>query len=128
MASKRLSIEDIQKMKNMVSKGVAPEDISNHFGIAISSVHNYKNRFKQEGMVFPAIRGKRPTGSVEATASSKEPIKQPAQVNKPVNNKSQITLEPSAQAFDIVVNGVTVHISNEAKDVSVTKKGIEVRI
>lgn len=64
MASKRLSATEMDEMRKMVVQGVSPEDMSKHFNIAISSVHNYKRRFKQDGLEFPTVRGQRPTGNV----------------------------------------------------------------
>lgn len=110
MASKRLSLDQINEMKTMVTKGVAPEDIAKHFDIAISSVHNYKNRFKSEGLDFPSVRGKRPTGSVE------------------VNNTASNTVQPikSSEDYKFVVNGISVQISSEAKDVQIDKHSIKI--
>jgi transposase len=120
MANKRLSLEDIQQMKTMVQKGVAPEDIAKHFSIAISSVHNYKNRFKAEGMNFPTVRGKRPTGSVDI--QSKDPGKT-SEKHVASELKQTPTMESS---MNFVVNGVTVHVSAEAKEVNISKNNIEI--
>jgi hypothetical protein len=118
MANKRLSLEDIQQMKSMVQKGIAPEDIAKHFNIAISSVHNYKNRFKQEGVKFPDVRGKRPTGSVEVQSKT---VTAPTQV-------SDESLAVAAQSgMNFVVNGVPVQVSAEAKNVNITKNSIEIK-
>jgi hypothetical protein len=96
----------------MVKQGVAPEDIANHFGIAISSVHNYKNRFKAEGLDFPSVRGKRPTGSVE--------------VNHTSPGGSEVPIIKSTGEYKFVVNGISVQISSEAKDVRIDKDGIKI--
>lgn len=120
MANKRLSLEDIQQMKSMVQKGVAPEDIAKHFNIAISSVHNYKNRFKAEGVKFPDVRGKRPTGSVEVQGSTKP-------VTTGSSSGQQTTVAPTAESgMNFVVNGVPVKVSAEAKNVNITKNSIEI--
>jgi transposase len=120
MAKKRLSLEDIQQMKSMVQKGVAPEDIAKHFNIAISSVHNYKKRFKTEGINFPNVRGKRPTGSVNM--ENKTPV---ASVNTTEVKEQVSTTMQSGMNF--VVNGVPVQVSAEAKNVNITKNSIEVK-
>ena len=112
MANKRLSLDKIQLMKDMVQRGVAPEDIAKHFDIAISSVHNYKNRFKQEGVKFPSVRGKRPTGSVEKSTSDKK------ELTSLVMSKND--------GYNFTVNGVQIHVSGEAKSVVIGKKSIEV--
>ena len=122
MANKRLSLEDIQKMKDMVKRGVAPEDIAKHFNIAISSVHNYKNRFKAEGLSFPTVRGKRPTGSVQVQSKTTaiKPVKEVS-----AQAKQKVSMEQNP--MHIVVNGVSVQVSAEAKNVNITKDGIEVK-
>lgn len=110
MANKRLSLGEVQAMKDMVQKGIAPEDIAKHFGIAISSVHNYKNRFKAEGVKFPSVRGKRPTGSIESVTET---------------SSSKIVLTKS-DGYNFTINGVLVHVSGQAKSVNINKDGIEI--
>lgn len=114
MANKRLSLENIQQMKSMVQKGIAPEDIAKHFNIAISSVHNYKNRFKQEGVKFPNVRGKRPTGSVDVQNKS-------ASI---VNHIEQNVT--SSTEMNFIVNGIPVKITGEAKHVNISKTSITI--
>jgi flagellar capping protein FliD len=115
MANKRLSLQDTEQMKNMVMKGVAPEDIANHFNIAISSVHNYKKRFKQQGVKFPDIRGRRPSGSVE--------IQSTQNVNNP---STENYISSDSNTMNFVVNGVSVHVSAKAKNVNISKDTIEI--
>jgi transposase len=114
MANKRLSLDDIQQMKVMVQNSVAPEDIAKHFGIAISSVHNYKNRFKQQGLKFPDVRGKRPTGSV--TVQSVNPVTE-------LKKEIQVAAE---SGMNFLVNGVSVQVSGKAKNVNISKDHIEI--
>jgi transposase len=114
MANKRLLLDDIQQMKIMVQNSVAPEDIAKHFNIAISSVHNYKNRFKKEGLNVPNVRGKRPTGSVEV--QSVNPVSE-SKNEKQINTQS---------AMNFLVNGVSVQVSGKAKNVNISKDHIEV--
>lgn len=117
MAHKRLSLQDVEHMKSMVQKGVAPEDIAKHFNISISSVHNYKARFKQQGVSFPDVRGKRPTGSVDMKPFA--PAKQAADVQ---TTPAAVT----GEGMNFVVNGVSVQVSAEAKNVNITKGSIEI--
>jgi transposase len=114
MANKRLLLADIQQMKLMVQNSVAPEDIAKHFNIAISSVHNYKNRFKQEGLKFPNVRGKRPTGSVEVQSVT------------PVSETKKEIQVSTQSAMNFVVNGVSVQVSGKAKNVNISKDHIEI--
>lgn len=118
MANKRLSLQDVEELKKMVQTGVAPEDIANHFGMAISSVHNYKKKFKADGMVIPSMRGKRPVGSVDGIA--------------PVNQSSRPLIgqmgTPTMQGdnYKFIVNGVSVQISGQAKNVNIGKDHMEI--
>jgi UDP:flavonoid glycosyltransferase YjiC (YdhE family) len=115
MAHKRLSVEQIQQMKQMVQKGTSPEDLANHFQIAISSVHNYKKRFKTEGVKFPVVRGKRPTGSIDDTKLNNNNYNTIGQF------KNDIT-----DGYKFIVNGVSVEISAQAKKVSIGKDSMEI--
>lgn len=107
----RLSIAQIDEMKKMVLDNVAPEIISKHFGIAISSVHNYKARFKAQGLTFNSVRGKRP-----------KPVEPTKDV---VNGKNQVTGvfdTKSKDSFKFIINGVSVQISAAAKSVNIIDK------
>lgn len=117
MAPKRLSLEDVEQMKLMVQKGIAPEDIARHFKVAISSVHNYKAKFKQQGMQFPSVRGKRPTGSVDV---------KPAAPVQSVANVQNTPVASTDAGMNFVVNGVSVQVSAEAKNVNITKGSIQI--
>lgn len=115
MAHKRLSLQQVEQMKQMVQQGTAPEDIAKHFGVAISSVHNYKARFKAEGVNFPSVRGKRPTGSVE-----KKPVI--GQIGNNVSSPQQI----DGKGYKFIVNGTSVQISGHAKNVNIGKDSMEI--
>jgi len=119
MANKRLSLEQMEQMKQMVQKGSAPEDIAKHFNIAISSVHNYKTRFKADGVKFPSVRGKRPTGSVEVKSA----------VNKTAGEvQPEIsTQELNGDTYKFIVNGTSVQISGHAKNINIGKDSMEIK-
>lgn len=112
--SKRLSLEDIEQMKAMVKNGEKPEDIAKHFGVAISSVHNYKARFKAEGLEFPNLRGQRPTGEVKTVQTK---VKESKEVTPKTSTKKN---------FDIVMNGVQISISGNAKTVNINPNRLEI--
>jgi transposase len=122
--AKRLTPVQTEEMKKMVVKGVAPEDIANHFGIAISSVHNYKKRFKDEGMSFPSVKGKRPAGQVQNPAGSVKAFKH---TEKTISVSAQARNMPSASTLRVIVNGVSVEVSAGAKSVNINKDQIEVK-
>lgn len=120
MANKRLSLEQVNQMKQMVQTGVAPEDIAKHFKIAISSVHNYKARFKAEGVKFPSVRGKRPTGSVAAQS-------QPT--HKPMGQivSAPASTSVSGEVYKFIVNGTSVQISGHARNINIDKDSMEIK-
>jgi len=66
MAKKKLSPEQLNKMETFLKQGKTPEDLSNYFKVAISSIHNYKRALKNKGIELPNIRGQRPKGIVES--------------------------------------------------------------
>lgn len=117
MAHKRLSLDQVEQMKQMVLQGTAPEDIAKHFGVAISSVHNYKARFKAEGVNFPSVRGKRPTGSVELRPAVRKPIGQ---------IKSSTPQEIDGEGYKFIVNGTSVQVSGHAKNINIGKDSMEI--
>lgn len=126
--AKKLDTGQIEQLKGMVVQGVAPEDISQHFGIAISSVHNYKNRFRQEGIDFPSVKGKRPQGEVTRPAGAAH--YRASGVHTP--NTSFHTPIGSTQphigddSHRFVVNGVEIHISSDVKSVNIGKNSMEI--
>lgn len=113
--SKRLSQEQIEQMKTMVLNGTAPEDIAKVFNIAVSSVHNHKARFKAEGLSFPNVRGKRPTGET------------PKQGGTTTKTTIGVVEQTDNTNFKFIVNGVSVQISSEAKSVNIDKNTMEIK-
>lgn len=110
----KLSKTQLEEMKQMISKGVSPEDISNHFAVAISNVHYYKAKFKKEGLDVPNLKGRRPTGSVQQSAIP---------VNTPVAT-GNVSL--SGQDMTVVVNGMSVTIHGTAKNVTISNGSLQV--
>lgn len=121
MSHKRLNDAEKAELKQMVISGIAPDDISKHFGVAISSVHNFKKQLKDQGVQFPSVKGKRPTGAVAAQGSVKA---QAGVVNVP-SSKPQ-TRQPSAANTNLIVNGVSYEVSAQAKKVVIGKNEIRV--
>ena len=108
----KLSKQQLEEMKQMISKGIAPEAIPNHFDVTISNVHDYKAKFKKEGLEIPNLKGRRPPGSVE----------QPA---VPGNNYVP-EYQVSGQDMRVVVNGVPVTIHGQAKNVTISNGSLKV--
>lgn len=123
--SKRLSLVQVAELKQMVKNGEKPDDIAKHFNIAISSVHNYKARFKAEGEDIPNVRGQRPNGSVKPVNVAGSKVKGIT----PGKRSAQLTGEvtTSNQPFNFVVNGISVQISSSAVSVNIDKDKIEIK-
>lgn len=112
----KLSKQQLEEMKQMISKGVSPEDISNHFNVAISNVHYYKAKFKKEGLDVPNLKGRRPTGSVQ----------QPALPGTVSPVQAAGNTQVSGQDMKLVVNGVSVTIHGAAKNVTIGNGSLQV--
>lgn len=117
--SKRLSLVQVEELKQMVKNGKKPDDIAKYFNIAISSVHNYKARFKAEGETVPNLRGQRPSGSVKPVNVGTSKSTKSAPVSSKLNNDKN--------PFNFVVNGVSVQVSSQAKSVNIDRDKIEIR-
>lgn len=127
----RLSLEQMELMKQMVTKGVAPEDIAKHFNVAISSVHNYKRKFKQDGLSFPSVLGKRPAGDPNRPAGSVTGSRKTTKVLPNAQTGYQPTMVKSttdvqAGGVHFVVNGVSVQVSAQARNVNIGKDSIQI--
>ena len=122
MANKRLEMHQINEMKEMVAKGVYPEDIANHFGIAVSSVHNYKKRFKDEGLKFPSVKGKRPSNSLKP----EDVLPKEKQVPNSSHN-SIIGVVNGNESYKFIVNGISIEIGEGAKSINIGKDHMEIK-
>lgn len=115
MNQKRLTRDEKERLQTMVLQGVAPEDISKYFGIAISSVHNFKKKMKNEGVVLPNLRGKRPVG-VDALAANNIPMTPagPPKFGEPnkfvVLNVKGITIQIAKSTANFAIDGDIITI------------------
>lgn len=142
MANKRLSNEQIAEMQEMVVNGVSPEDISNHFQIAISSVHNYKKRFRDQGLNFPMVRGKRPSGSVELIKPKlTQELDQVESKAHEILTKQQLyeslvlpgspigdNENSSQHVFKVVVKNKVIQIIGDIENIIIKKNSIEIQV
>lgn len=120
MSHKRLNEAEKAELKQMVINGVAPDDISKHFGVAISSVHNFKKQLRDQGVNFPNVKGKRPTGAVAPQGSVKaETVVKTPSAKVP---SGQVTSTNTS----VIVNGVSYEVSAQAKKVVISKGEIRV--
>lgn len=116
MAKKKLTDQHIKEMTQMVTQGKTPEEISKHFNIAVSSVHNYKRELRKKGVDVPDIKGKRP-----GDLYKKKPAKVIAS-NVPV--KKDTTLK--SPFLMVTVNDVVFKVDSRAKSVTIGQDELHV--
>lgn len=129
MPNKRLSPKEVEEIKGMVIAGASPEDLSTHFGISISSVHNYKNRFKNAGIEYPSVRGKRPSGEVMVPHVPQKDIPGIVKLNGHMNGNSHVEM-PHAESiitldYTIIVEGL-LNKSGKARNINIGHDKIEI--
>jgi hypothetical protein len=112
MAKKKISDEQIAEMKKMVAAGTTPEDISKHFNIGISSVHNYKRMLKKEGLEVPDVRGKRPSNIkksyVQTFTQPSDHVSQEGSIKVTINNTLFVI---SSRAKSVVIGHDSLDVS-----------------
>lgn len=136
--NRSVSLTEVEEMKAMVVAGTQPQKIANHFGISVSTVHNYKNQFKNEGLEFASVRGRQattprqPSGEVNHNGNSRNQNHQLLNNNQ-VNGRNssganaQLSNETNVQAGStFVINGTTFNITGKAKsvDLNTSVKGV----
>lgn len=111
--AKRLTEEQVQELKLLVIDGYTPEEIAKRYNIAVSSVHNYKNRFRRQGIEFPSVRGYRPGRRQVETTLAEEPL--PTQIDV-----------AETENIRFVVNGIIVDVEPGVQRVHIDKNKIEI--
>jgi transposase len=109
---KRLNDIERRQVEKMIEKALSPEDIANHFGIAISTVHHIKKEMKTKGITLPNVRGKRPQGFIS-----------PKDI--PVINNIELQ---DTEVTRLIVNNIQILLTQDVKSVNVTKEGVYIRI
>lgn len=117
MAKKKLTDQHMKEMTQMVTQGKTPEEISKHFNIAVSSVHNYKRELKKKGVDVPDIKGKRPGDPYK-----KKPTKV---ITEDTPVKSRTTLKSAY--LKITINDVIIQVDGRAKNVVIGQDELHVR-
>ena len=120
MAKKKLEGKQQVQFEKMVMEGKTPEDISKHFGIAVSSVHNYKRALRNTGTTVPDVRGKRPSNippvPVETIMPESEAV-----------STSTVSQDLHGNYVKITIDNVVFYISALAKSVSIEQNTLQVR-
>ena len=100
-----LTPDQISEMQKLLETGYTPLDISRYFEIGITSVHNYKNRLKEQGIVLPSVKGKRPQGLV------------------PLLKEDELV---TGKTIKVSINGVLFKVTGKPKSVIITEDNLEV--
>lgn len=104
MPYKRLDKEtELPKFIEMAKSGNNPKDIAAFFGIGISTVHHYKNKLRKEGINFPDVKGKRPTGEVNF---------QERGVHKSIEPGSAVIMQCTVDGVDIKIGTNWIELSS----------------
>lgn len=114
MAKKKLNEQQLNKMESLLKEGKTPEDLSNYFGVAISSIHNYKRMLKDKGIELPNIRGQRPKG-IETPKESIQSLSD--------HDKNSILLQ---SYIHLIVNRTDFYVKASAKTIKVDENQISV--
>ena len=118
MARKKVSVEDMEQIKTMLQEGVKPEEIAEKYGVTVASVNNYKKKFRDAGMSFGAGSKRGRTAKAASSDEGEAPAVSPiGQIGK---GKS------SGQAYRFIINGVSVEISGQARNINIGKNSMEI--
>lgn len=117
MAKKKLTEQHIKEMTQMVTQGKTPDEISKHFNIAVSSVHNYKRELRKKGVDVPDVKGKRPGDPFQRK------VVKAITAATPVVRKST-TLKSGY--ISVTVNDVLFKVDSRAKSVTIGQDTLHV--
>ena len=119
MARQKVSAEDMEQIKTMLQEGTKPEEIAEKFGVTVASVNNYKKKFRDAGMSFGS-GSKRGRKAKAAAASNDGEGTATAPIGQIGKGKG------TAQAYRFIINGVSVEISGQARNINIGKNSMEI--
>ena len=119
MARHKVSAEDMEQIKTMLQEGVKPEEIAEKFGVTVASVNNYKKKFRDAGMSFGS-GSKRGRKAKSASPSEDREEKPSAPIGQIGKGKGD------SQAYRFIINGVSVEISGQARNINIGKNSMEI--
>lgn len=120
MARQKVSAEDMEQIKIMLQEGVKPEEIAEKFGVTPASVNNYKKKFRDAGMSFGS-GSKRGRKAKSASVSEDGEVSAPAPIGQIGKGKGA-----TSQAYRFIINGVSVEISGQARNINIGKNSMEI--
>lgn len=123
----------MDEMRTMVARGASPEDMAKYFGIAISSVHNYKKLFKKEGLSFPTVRGRRPKARPQQTPLTATDLSRDMDEVEKVTRMVLAPQMPSAptpddevQTYKVIVKNKMIEIKGDITNIVIKRDSIEI--
>lgn len=123
--TKVLSLAQQEEVRNLMVQGVQPQRIADLYHVAISTIHNYKTQFKNEGTEIPSVKGRQSAVTAErinpGARTSSRSGQVPGSSQTPLPGVQGLTGRPSV----FVINDVSIQISEQAKSVSIDKVGNE---
>jgi biotin operon repressor len=123
MARKKVSAEDMEQIKTMLQEGIKPEEIAEKFGVTVASVNNYKKKFRDAGMSFGS-------GSKRGRKAKTAAVSEDGETNAPAPigqiGRSKASTNANAQAYRFIINGVSVEISGQARNINIGKNSMEI--
>lgn len=127
-----ISPDIVQQIEQLVIEGVGPQLIANKFGISVSTVHNYKTKMREKGIEFASVRGKTTTTLPELSEEQAIPREREIQVHQSgaIQGGVNHTKTSRPQNTTYIINGTSVQISSQAKNVKIDKdaNGLVMRI
>lgn len=111
MPKKHLNAKQIKELSDMLSAGKTNAEVAAHFKVSVATVNNHRTRLRREGVKFPSKRGRKPKSAAAAQSSGKTQLSQ---------IKSSVMLE----RYNFIINGVSITISDKAKNVHIGKESM----
>ena len=125
MARQKVSAEDMEQIKTMLQEGIKPEEIAEKFGVTVASVNNYKKKFRDAGMSFGS-GSKRGRKAKTAAVSEDGETNATAPIGQIGRGKASASANANAQAYRFIINGVSVEISGQARNINIGKNSMEI--
>ena len=124
MANRKLTSDQMKEFEELVLAGKTPQDLADHFGFGVSTVHNYKTQLKETGVLVPNVRGKRPSGVNPAPFVPLPHRRDNVHFLEDVLRTVETT---NLEEMHLTINGVSLRVGSGAKAVEVDKDHVTIR-
>jgi len=121
----------MEQIKTMLQEGIKPEEIAEKFGVTVASVNNYKKKFRDAGMSFGSgskrgRKAKTAAVSEDGETNAPAPIGQIGRGKASASANANANANANAQAYRFIINGVSVEISGQARNINIGKNSMEI--